>query len=67
MLAIVGVVGIISPISLDISVLYLSFPILLVYTILLVPIIKTGYTVSRKEGILLLAGYLFYLWGVLNL
>jgi cation:H+ antiporter len=67
MLAIVGVVGIISPISLDISVLYLSFPVLLVYTILLVPIIRTGYTISRKEGIVLFAGYLLYLWGVLNL
>jgi cation:H+ antiporter len=64
MLAIVGVVGIISPISLDSGVLYLSFPVLLLYTILLVPIIKTGYTISRKEGMALLAGYLLYLWGL---
>jgi cation:H+ antiporter len=66
-LAIVGVVGIISPIPLDRNVLHFSLLVLVLYTIVLVPIIKTGYTISRKEGIVLLSGYFLYLWRVFNL
>jgi cation:H+ antiporter len=66
-LAIGGVVGIISPIALDSSVIHFSFPVLLLFTIILVPIIKTGYTISRKEGIVLLFGYFLYLWGMLKI
>lgn len=66
-LAIVGVVGIISPIALDSSVIYLSFPVLLLFTVILVPIIKTDYTISRKEGTVLLFGYFLYLLGVLKI
>ena len=66
-LAIVGVVGIISPIALDSSVMYLSFPVLLLFTVILVPIIKTDYTISRKEGTVLLFGYFLYLLGVLKI
>ena len=66
-LAIVGVVGIISPIALDSSVIYLSFPVLLLFAVILVPIIKTDYTISRKEGTVLLFGYFLYLLGVLKI
>lgn len=66
-LAIVGVVGIISPISLDKNVLNFSLLVLILYTILLIPIIKTGYTISRKEGMVLLLGYFLYLWRVFKL
>jgi len=66
-LAIVGVMGIISPIAIDPDILLLSFPVLLLYTIVLVPIIKTGYTISRREGLILLSGYFLYLWGVVKI
>jgi cation:H+ antiporter len=66
-LAIVGVVGIISPISLDRNVLNFSLLVLILYTVTLIPIIKTGYAVSRKEGIVLLLGYFLYLWRVFKL
>lgn len=66
-LAIVGVIGVINPITIDPGIFLLSFPVLLLYTIVLVPIIKTSYTINRKEGMALLSGYLLYLWGVLKI
>jgi cation:H+ antiporter len=65
--AILGVAGLISPIVIESRILYLSLPVLLIYTILLVPIIKTGYTISRREGSFLFLTYFFYLWGVLKI
>jgi Ca2+/Na+ antiporter len=41
--------------------------VLILYTVTLIPIIKTGYAVSRKEGIVLLLGYFLYLWRVFKL
>jgi cation:H+ antiporter len=64
MLAILGAVGILSPIAVDPGILSLNLPVLLLYTIILVPIIKTGYTINRKEGVALLLGYAVYLWVV---
>jgi cation:H+ antiporter len=66
-LAIVGVVGMISPVLLDRNILHFSLLVLVLYTIVLIPIIKTGYTISRREGIVLLSGYFLYLWRVFKL
>jgi cation:H+ antiporter len=67
MLAIIGVVGFISPIIVDSIVLYFNFPILLIYTMALVPVLRTGYTISRREGMLLLLSYFVYLWLVFKI
>lgn len=60
-LCIIGIVCLIRPVFIDRSVLMLSMPFLLVYVFVLVPIIRTDYRISRVEGMLLFASYLFYL------
>jgi cation:H+ antiporter len=64
-LAIIGVVSLIQPIYIGSGVVFFSFPVLILYTMALAPIIRTGYTVSRKEGLLLVSSYFVYLWMVL--
>ena len=60
-LGIIGIVCLIRPVFIDQSVIMLSLPLLLIYTLTLVPIIKTGFRISRAEGVVLLSGYLVYL------
>lgn len=60
-LAIVGIVSLLSPIVVEPNILYFSLPLLLLYTLGLAPILKTGLRISRAEGAILLVSYSFYL------
>ena len=60
-LGIIGLVCIIRPIAIDKSVIMLSLPLLLVYTFMLVPVIKSRSRIGRLEGGALLLSYLAYL------
>ncbi|MFC1808452.1 calcium/sodium antiporter [Candidatus Omnitrophota bacterium] len=60
-MGIIGIVCMIRPISIDPDVLIISIPILLVYTAVLVPILRTGFKVSRREGVALVVSYFIYL------
>jgi cation:H+ antiporter len=61
-LAVIGAVCIIKPVAVDPSVAIVTIPLLLVYTFALAPILKTGLTISRFEGAVLLTSYGFYLY-----
>ena len=61
-LLIVGVMGLIRPIALDISVVRFMLPVLLIYTFILLPVLRSGFKISRQEGAFLLTGYILYLY-----
>jgi len=59
-LGILGLSAIVAPQKVNALVLWRDTPIMLVATLSLIPILRTGGVVSRWEGGLLLAGYLLY-------
>ena len=61
-LGIIGVICLIRPIIIDKSVITLSLPLLIFYTLALAPIIKSGARIGRLEGGALLLSYLAYLF-----
>ena len=60
-LLIVGLVASINSFSLDGAILYIDFPVLLIFSLLLYPFMKTGLILSRLEGGILLAGYIGFI------
>jgi len=62
MLAIIGVVALIKPVIIDPEVLVLSLPILLIYTFVLLPILKKGFKINRITGAFLVLTYSIYLY-----
>lgn len=61
-LGVIGIVCLIRPITVEANILFLSLPLLLLYTLGLAPILKTGLKISRIEGAILLASYSLYLY-----
>ncbi len=61
-LAVLGLAGVLAPGGLAISpaALRLDIPVMLATAVLCLPIFLTGYVISRREGLLLLASYLVY-------
>jgi len=65
-LMVIGVVAMISPLKVSSEILRFEFPVLLIFGIALVPLMRTGWVISRIEGAILIAGYLsfvIYLFG----
>ena len=60
-LLIVGVVCLIQPIFLAKTTALIDMPILLVFTLALFALLKTEFTLSRKEGVLLILSYGIYI------
>ncbi|NQT95014.1 MAG: calcium/sodium antiporter [Candidatus Omnitrophica bacterium] len=60
-LGIIGIICLIRPVAIDPNITMISLPLLLLYTLALAPILKTGLKISRLEGGLLLMGYGVYL------
>ncbi|MDF1552207.1 MAG: calcium/sodium antiporter [Deferrisomatales bacterium] len=60
LLLILGVTAVITPISVPTTFFRFQFPVLALYTVVLLPICRSGFRISRPEGGLLLAGYLGY-------
>ncbi|MCB0334751.1 MAG: calcium/sodium antiporter [Bdellovibrionales bacterium] len=58
---ILGVCAAIKPQAVGPQTFMLDAPMMLIVSVLLLPIMKSGGVISRKEGLLLLIGYLFYL------
>lgn len=56
-IGILGLVSIIHPVKVDSSLLRFEFPVMLFFSILILPIMITGKRISRFEGILLLLLY----------
>ncbi|GJM17032.1 MAG: sodium:calcium antiporter [Thermodesulfobacteriota bacterium] len=61
-IGILGLVSIIHPISVDSSLLKFEFPIMLFFSILILPIMMTGKRISRIEGTLLLVLYGLFIY-----
>ena len=57
---ILGACALIIPLNAVVSLVHIYF--LLGVTIILLPILYTGYNISRKEGVLLLLLYIAYIW-----
>lgn len=61
-IGILGLVSIIHPIKVDSALLKSEFPIMLFFSILILPIMMTGKRISRLEGILLLMLYAAFIY-----
>ncbi len=61
---VLGVVSVIAPLHIERNVLTFHFPIMLLFSAALFPFIKSGFVLSRKEGALLLGGYIAFLVGL---
>lgn len=63
-LGILGLVALIHPISVNPAALKLDFPVMIVLSLLIFPIMKIGSVISRIEGVLLVCfyiGFIYYL------
>lgn len=59
-IGILGFVSIIHPINVNSGVLKYELPVMILFALSVIPIMKTGFKVSRLEGILLLLFYLLF-------
>lgn len=60
-LGILGTCAVVAPQTISAPVAAIDTPVMLVATLALLPIMRSGGTISRTEGVVLLAGYLVYL------
>ena len=58
---ILGLVAIIRPINLDPLILNFEVPVLIIFTLLFFTVMRTGYKISRSEGLIMFLGYLGFL------
>jgi cation:H+ antiporter len=58
---VIGAVAMIHPLSVDKSTLVFEFPAMLVFSVLLIWMMKTKLTLSRAEGVILLGLYVLFL------
>lgn len=64
-LGILGLVALIHPISVNPAALKLEFPVMIVLSILIYPVMKIGSKISRIEGVLLLCFYFGFIYTLL--
>ncbi len=64
-LGILGLVALIHPISVNPAALKLEFPVMIVLSILIYPVMKIGSKISRIEGVLLLCFYFVFIYTLL--
>jgi cation:H+ antiporter len=60
-LGILGITAILIPIS-SVGISYVDLGVMLFAAIILLPLSRTGFSISRLEGALLLAGYAIYIY-----
>ena len=65
-IGILGLVSVIQPISVDPALLRFEFPVMLFFTVLVLPLMRTGFGVSKVEGFLLLALYGVFIFLLFN-
>ena len=63
-MSVVGLVSIVSPLSVDRQLFYFELPIMLAFSLVLFPFMKTGLVVSRLEGGILLLGYGLFIFSL---
>jgi cation:H+ antiporter len=60
-LFVVGIMAMITPLKIEKGVLIFQFPIMLIFSIILIPMMKKDFILSRKEGVVLFSGYIAFL------
>jgi len=60
-LLVLGVVSLIRPINIEPSVLSFEMPVLLAFSFAFFIIMRTGYRISRREGLLIFSGYMAFI------
>jgi cation:H+ antiporter len=60
-LFVLGIVSLIRPITLEVPVLVFEFPALVCFSLLLFMIMKTGYKITRTEGLVMFLAYLGFI------
>lgn len=63
-MCVVGLVSIVSPLSVDRQLLYFELPIMLAFSLILFPFMRTGFVLSRLEGGILLIGYALFIFSL---
>ena len=58
---VLGLVAIIRPINLDPLILNFEVPALIIFTLVFFTVMRTGYKISRSEGLIMFLGYLGFL------
>jgi len=61
MMCVLGIVGMVSPLRVDRSLLFFEAPALLLFSFALVPFMKSGFILNRIEGGTLLGGYVGFI------
>ncbi len=60
-IGILGLVSVIRPVNINENLLRLEYPVLLILSIILLPVMRTGSVISRNEGLLLLFIYFAFI------
>ena len=60
-LLVLGVLSMITPLSISPAFLKVDFPIMLIFSFALIPLLRTGFVLSRVEGLVLLAFYISFI------
>jgi len=60
-LLIIGVVTLVTPLAVEKSLLFFELPVMLLFSFSLVPLMRTGFVLSRLEGTFLLTGYIVFI------
>ena len=62
-LLVIGLVGLVAPLSVEASLLSYELPAMFLFSLVLLPLMKTGGVISRWEGAFLASGYIaFIVW-----
>jgi cation:H+ antiporter len=65
-LAVIGITATIIPLDIARETLYFDAPVMLLATLLIIPILRTGRRITRKEGAMMLVLYALYLGWILK-
>ena len=65
-LFVLGVVALIRPIALDASILRFELPVVIGFSFLLFTVMRTRYTITRWEGLVMFLGYIVFIFFVLR-
>ena len=60
-MCVIGTVAMVSPLSVDRSLLYFEIPVLLLFSFAVLPFMKSGFILNRIEGGTLLGGYVGFI------
>lgn len=65
-LLIIGAICLVRPIFISPATIRFEIPLMVAYSILLLPLLRTGFKLSRLEGFILLLSYAVYIWILFN-